>query len=81
MIFHNLGKLSFAINLYSKIISKEKDCVQIRIKRIVSEKYYKISNTLMYLIQLWIEILYYSAAAFFFVFEFTEHRKSHHIYI
>ena len=77
MIFHNLGKLSFAINLYSKIISKEKDCVQIRI---VSEKYYKISNTLIYLIQLWIEILY-SAAAFFFVFEFTEHRKSHHIYI
>ena len=49
MIFHNLGKLSFAINLYSRIINKKKDCVQISIKRIILHdiKYSDILNTIM----------------------------------
>ena len=77
MIFHNLGKLSFAINLYSRIINKKKDCVQIWIKRIILQdiKYSDILNTIINKNGI------HSAAAFFFVFEFTEHRKSHHIYI
>ena len=50
MIFHNLGKLSFAINLYSRIINKKKDCVQIWIKRmkiLQDIKYSDLLNTII----------------------------------